>query len=188
VKSGEKGDPPIRCTITDISSGGCFLRTDSPFPLETRVELFLCVTDCRVRTEGKIRVMHPEFCTGVEFSSKTQEHRSLMEEIIARLTLTEDLVPEVLVEPEGLDWGNDVEALSGDSSVPAEMEELARGPSIGVVPHRSSAAEGAVSGGTGEAATAVSRSLHGQLARVPNCSRRRHSRTYTYCPCRLSLR
>src|SRR5260370_42698194 len=67
--------------------------------------------------------MHPEFGMGVEFSSKTQEHRSLMEEIIARLTLTEDLVPEVLVEPEGLDWGNDVEALSGDSSVPAEIEE-----------------------------------------------------------------
>ena len=124
MKSGEKADPPIRCTITDISSGGCFLRTDSPFPLETRVELFLCVTDCRVRTEGKIRVMHPEFGMGVEFSSKTQEHRILMEEIIARLTLTEDLVPEVLVEPEGLDWGNDVEALSGDSSVPGEMEVL----------------------------------------------------------------
>ena len=32
--------------------------------------------------------------------------------------------PEVLVEPEGLDWGNDFEALSGDSSVPEEMEEL----------------------------------------------------------------
>jgi hypothetical protein len=47
-----------------------------------------------------------------------------MEEIIARLTLTDDLVPEVLVEPEGLDWGNDFEALSSDSSVPAEMEEL----------------------------------------------------------------
>jgi c-di-GMP-binding flagellar brake protein YcgR len=68
MKSGEKSDPPIRCTITDISSGGCFLRTDSPFPLETRVELFLCVTDCRVRTEAMIRVMHPEFGMGVEFS------------------------------------------------------------------------------------------------------------------------
>jgi len=33
-------------------------------------------------------------------------------------------VPAVLVEPEGLDWGNDVEALSGDSSVPTEIEEL----------------------------------------------------------------
>jgi hypothetical protein len=68
--------------------------------------------------------MHPEFGMGVEFSSKTREHQSLMEEIIARLTVTDDLVPEVLVEPEGLDWGNDSEALSGDSSVPAEMEKL----------------------------------------------------------------
>jgi hypothetical protein len=67
--------------------------------------------------------MHPEFGMGVEFSSKTQKHQSLMKEIIARLTLTQDLVPEVLVEPEGLDWGNDLEALSGDSSVPAGIEE-----------------------------------------------------------------
>jgi hypothetical protein len=124
MKSGEKADPPIRCTVTDISSGACFLRTDSPFPLETRVEMSLCVADCRVRTEGKIRVMHPEFGMGVEFSSKTREHQILMKEIIARLTLSDDLVPEVLVEPEGLDWGNDFEALSGDSSVPAEMEKL----------------------------------------------------------------
>ncbi|PYX28960.1 MAG: hypothetical protein DMG77_13825 [Acidobacteria bacterium] len=124
MKSGEKADPPIRCIITDISSGGCFLRTDSPFPIDTSVELFLCVADCRVRTEGKIRVMHPEFGMGVEFASKTPEHRSLMEEVIGRLTLTEDLVPEVLVEPEGLDWGNNVEALREESAVPTETEEL----------------------------------------------------------------
>src|SRR5437899_12778349 len=50
--------------------------------------------------------------------------RQTPSQVIARLTLTEDLVPAVLVEPEGLDWGNDVEALSGDSSVPTEIEEL----------------------------------------------------------------
>jgi len=56
VKSGEKADPPIRCAVTDISLGGCFLQTDSPFPIETCVELFLCVADCRFRTEGKVTV------------------------------------------------------------------------------------------------------------------------------------
>src|SRR5258708_1071152 len=117
---------PLQCLIqsTDISLGGCFLRTDSPFPIETRIELFLCVADCRVRTEGKVRVMHPEFGMGVEFASKTLEHQSLMEAVIGRLTLTHDLVPEVLVEPEGLDRGNNVEALSEDSSAPTETEEL----------------------------------------------------------------
>ncbi len=68
--------------------------------------------------------MHPEFGMGVEFASKTLEHRSVMEAVIGRLTLTHDLVPEVLVEPEGLDWGNNVEALSEGSSVPTETEEL----------------------------------------------------------------
>ncbi len=124
MKSGEIADPPIRCAITDISLGGCFLRTDSPFPIETRIELFLCVADWRVRTEGKVRVMYPEFGMGVEFANKTLEHRSLMEAVIGRLTGTHNLVPEVLVEPEGLDWGNNVEALSEGSSVPTDAEDL----------------------------------------------------------------
>jgi hypothetical protein len=121
-----KADPPIRCAITDISLGGCFLQTDSPFPIETRVELFLCVADCRFRTEGKVRIMHPEFGMGVEFAGKTEEHRRLMEAVIHRLTLSRDPKPEALVEPEGLDWGDSVEALSEDSSVPTvwEPEEL----------------------------------------------------------------
>jgi hypothetical protein len=43
MKSGEKSDPPIRCTITDISSGGCFLRTDSPFSARNaRRTVFVC--------------------------------------------------------------------------------------------------------------------------------------------------
>ena len=126
LKSGEKADPPIRCAITDISLGGCFLQTDSPFPIETRVELFLCVADCRFRTEGKVRIMHPELGMGVEFAGKTEEHRRLMEAVIHRLTLSRDPKPEALVEPEGLDWGDSVEALSEDSSFPTvrEPEEL----------------------------------------------------------------
>src|ERR1017187_7627594 len=38
VQSGEKHDPPIRCPLMGISVGGCFLRTQSPFPPQTRVE------------------------------------------------------------------------------------------------------------------------------------------------------
>ena len=68
--------------------------------------------------------MYPEFGMGVEFANKTLEHRSLMEAVIGRLTGTHNLVPEVLVEPEGLDWGNNVEALSEGSSVPTDAEDL----------------------------------------------------------------
>jgi CheY-like chemotaxis protein len=125
-KSGDEGDPPIRCTLTDISLGGCFLRTDSPFPVETRVELLLRVADFGVRTEGKVRVMHPEFGMGVEFAIKTVEHRRRMEELIHQLALSHDIVPEVLVEPEGLDWGKGVETSSEDTSAAtvSQVEEL----------------------------------------------------------------
>ena len=70
--------------------------------------------------------MHPEFGMGVEFASKTLEHRRLMEAVIRRLTLSHDPLPEVLVEPEGLDWGDRGEELPEDSSVSTawEPEEL----------------------------------------------------------------
>jgi len=72
--------------------------------------------------------MHPEFGMGVEFASKTLEHRRLLEAVIRRLTLSHHARPEVLVEPEGLDWEDSVEELSEDSSVstvwkPEELED-----------------------------------------------------------------
>ena len=53
-----------------------------------------------------------------------------MEAVIRRLTLSRDPRPEALVEPEGLDWGDSVEALSEDSSDPTvwEPEELEYDP------------------------------------------------------------
>ena len=51
------------------------------------------VADCRFRTEGKVRAMHPEFGMGVEFASKTKDHRRLMEAVIRRLTLSHDPSP-----------------------------------------------------------------------------------------------
>src|ERR1700692_2166187 len=41
LQGGEKHDPPIRCSLMAISFGGCFLRTQSPFPNQTRVALLL---------------------------------------------------------------------------------------------------------------------------------------------------
>src|SRR6202162_996365 len=75
LQSGEKHDPPIRCTLIGLSFGGCFLRTQSPFPSQTRVELLLRAADCSVKAEGKVRVMNPELGMGVEFSNRTSEHR-----------------------------------------------------------------------------------------------------------------
>ncbi len=108
LQCGDKLDPPIRCSLMGLSVGGCFLRTQSPFPAQTRVELLLRVADCSVKTEGKVRVMDPELGMGIEFLTRTSEHRHQLQEFIRQMTASPEAIAEVLVEPEGLDWHDGV--------------------------------------------------------------------------------
>src|ERR1700681_737935 len=107
LQSGEKHDPPIRCTLTGVSSGGCFLRTQSPFPPQTRVEMLLRAADCSVKTQGRVQLMDPELGMGIEFLTRTPEQRERLQQLIQQMTASPDSVPEVLVEPEGIDWDHD---------------------------------------------------------------------------------
>ncbi len=122
LQSGEKRDPPIRCTLLGLSFGGCFLRTQSPFPAQTRVELLLRAADCSVKTEGKVRLMDPELGMGIEFLTRTFQHRRRMEELIQQMTASPDAIAEVLVEPEGLDW-DDAAADSPEGATALPVEE-----------------------------------------------------------------
>ncbi len=106
LKCEEKHDPPIRCSLKAISSGGCFLGTQSPFPAHTRVVVLLQVADCSVKTEGKVRLMDPDLGMGIEFMTANGQQNRL-EELIERMTAHPASVSEVLVEPEGIDWDDD---------------------------------------------------------------------------------
>jgi hypothetical protein len=112
LQSGEKHDPPIRCTLMALSFGGCFLRTQSPFPSQTRVELLLRAADRSVKTEGKVLLMDPELGMGVEFLPRTPERRQRLDELVQQMTASPDSVSEVLVEPEGIDWDHNAAASS----------------------------------------------------------------------------
>jgi hypothetical protein len=57
--------------------------------------------------------MDPNFGMGIEFLSRTAEHRHRLEQLIHRKTLTPDAVAEVLVEPEGLEWDDGAAASPG---------------------------------------------------------------------------
>jgi CheY-like chemotaxis protein len=103
VQSGEKHDPPIRCTLLALSSGGCFLRTQSPFPPQTRLQLLLRAADCPLKTQGKVRLMDPELGMGIEFLTAASDCLRL-HRLIQQITASPDTVSEVLVEPEGIDW------------------------------------------------------------------------------------
>jgi len=124
---GEKHDPPIRCSLMGLSLGGCFLRTQSPFPAHTRVELLLRVADGSVKTEGKVRVMDPELGMGIEFSNRTSEHRKRLEKLMRQMAASPDAIAEVLVEPEGLDW-DDGSPDSSEGTTPSLEDEAEQDP------------------------------------------------------------
>src|SRR5580698_1312067 len=99
----EKDDPPASCQLTDLSLGGCYLEISSPFPVSTRVTLSMRAGDAQLRSEGVVRVMHVDRGMGVEFTQSTPEHRALLEKFLSLLTENRDVLPELLVEPEGLE-------------------------------------------------------------------------------------
>jgi c-di-GMP-binding flagellar brake protein YcgR len=99
----EQDDPPIRCQLSDLSLGGCYLEISSPFPVATRVTLSMRAASIEVRAQGVVRVMHPDKGMGVEFVQATPEHRSAVEKFLGVLTQNRALRPELLVQPDGLE-------------------------------------------------------------------------------------
>jgi len=72
-----------RCTLIDISSGGCYLETTETFPAGTALEILVRTEDVRLRIHGKVLSTHPGFGMGVEFSLRTEEHRKQVQQLIA---------------------------------------------------------------------------------------------------------
>jgi c-di-GMP-binding flagellar brake protein YcgR len=99
----EQDDPPIRCQLTDLSVGGCYLEISSPFPVSSRVALSMRAGEAEVRAQGVVRIMHPDKGMGVEFTQATPEHRAAVEKFLGVLNQNRTLLPELLVEPEGLE-------------------------------------------------------------------------------------
>jgi len=99
----EQDDPPIRCQLTDLSLGGCYLEISSPFPASSRVTLSMRAAGVEIRVQGVVRIMHPDKGMGVEFTQNTPEHRATLEKFLEVLTNNRALMPELLVQPEGLE-------------------------------------------------------------------------------------
>lgn len=96
-------DPPASCRLTDLSLGGCYLETPSPFPVRARVELSMKVGKVQSNVSGVVHVMHPDVGMGVVFVQKTAEQRSEVERFIQALMDSNGVIPELLVQPDGLE-------------------------------------------------------------------------------------
>jgi hypothetical protein len=99
----EGDEPPVNCKLTDLSLNACYLQTESPFPVRTRLQLMMKVRKLEVHVEGIVRVMHPGAGMGVEFNRHTTEQRARVEEFIQTLVNTAGAVPDIQVRPETID-------------------------------------------------------------------------------------
>jgi CheY-like chemotaxis protein len=96
-------DPPAPCKLTDLSLGGCYLETPSPFPVRARIDLSMRVGDLQVQASGLVKVMHPDVGMGIVFNQKTPEQHRQVENFIQALMNSNGVAPELFVEPDGLE-------------------------------------------------------------------------------------
>src|SRR5579872_2105433 len=90
------------CKLTDLSLGGCYVESDSPFPEHAMVDLCLRTEDLAVHTEGMVRVTHPAHGMGVEFPSRTPEQRAQVANLISVLRNCPESMLELSVSPRAL--------------------------------------------------------------------------------------
>jgi hypothetical protein len=88
--------------LTDLSLGGCYVETTSPFPERSLIDLCLKTEDIELHTEAMVRVVHPGRGMGVEFPSRTQEQRAQVENLIRFLRGCPETTLELFVSPRAL--------------------------------------------------------------------------------------
>jgi DNA-binding response OmpR family regulator len=87
------------CKLTDLSLGGCYVESDSPFPEHALVDLCLRTQEMAIHTEGMVRVTHPDHGMGVEFPSRTPEQRAQVGNLINFLRDCPESMIELSVTP-----------------------------------------------------------------------------------------
>jgi len=98
---------PVSCRLTDLSPSACYLQTESPFPVRTRLQMSMKVGELVVETEGIVRLMHPGIGMGVEFTKNTSVQKARVEDFIRTLVSTDGAVPDIEVKPDTIDNSSD---------------------------------------------------------------------------------
>lgn len=125
TNGGGAEDAVPYCKLTDLSLGGCYVETDSPFPEHALVDLCLKTNEMAVHTEGMVRVTHPGFGMGVEFPSRTAEQRAQVGELISFLRNCPESMLGLIVSPCSLtaDVSQFEHGPAGETETAEEMED-----------------------------------------------------------------
>jgi FixJ family two-component response regulator len=94
------------CRLSDLSLGGCYVETKSPYPERSLVQLSLKVSGTLVNAEGIVQVMHPGIGMGIEFASRTSAQRDGVQTLLSLLTSCPGTLPELQITPRALIAGD----------------------------------------------------------------------------------
>ena len=59
---------PNRCTLSDLSEGGCYVEMPSPLTGQTSVEIVVRTPEMKLKIRGQVLAVHPGFGMGVRFT------------------------------------------------------------------------------------------------------------------------
>jgi c-di-GMP-binding flagellar brake protein YcgR len=76
---------PNRCTLSDISEGGCYVEMPSPLSAQSGVEILVRTADAKLRIRGQVLATHPGFGMGVRFMFRDSVEREEVMRLLAVL-------------------------------------------------------------------------------------------------------
>jgi DNA-binding response OmpR family regulator len=103
LRGAEADEPTVSCKLTDLSLNACYLQTESPFPVRTRLQLMMKVRELELQIEGIVRIMHSGAGMGLEFTQHTSTQKGRVEQFIQTLVTTTGAVPDLQVKPDSID-------------------------------------------------------------------------------------
>jgi len=119
-------EPIANCKLSDLSLGGCYVESESPFPVNTEVELSLRASDTEIKITALIRVMHPGYGMGLEFVSNEGEHRQLVDQFISVLSSHPGSVPLLSISPKSIHFHEVASSASQPGGNADSLVELLR--------------------------------------------------------------
>ena len=119
-------EPIADCKLSDLSLGGCYVESESPFPVNTEVELSLRASNTEIKITALIRVMHPGYGMGLEFVSNEGEHRQLVDQFISVLSSHPGSIPLLSISPKSIHFHEVASSASQPEGNADSLVELLR--------------------------------------------------------------
>jgi CheY-like chemotaxis protein len=76
---------PNRCTLSDLSEGGCYVEMPSPLSVQSGVEILVRTAEVKLKIRGQVLAAHPGFGMGVRFMFRDSAEREEILQLLAVL-------------------------------------------------------------------------------------------------------